>query len=70
MIVSQVIQCASATLGYPGTIPNTNFIRELLFATLISAGEGSFDAEWAQTVRDPWRSRFTSTFLILAGEAL
>ena len=38
VIMSHILQMASDTLGHPGAVPNTNFIRKLYHSTVSSAG--------------------------------
>lgn len=51
IIASHVLQCACVTLGYPGAVPNTNYVRKL-YATLISAGETIEAESWDRAIQD------------------
>ena len=49
--VSILLQKASATLGHPKAVPNTNFIRKL-YATPMEAGETLEQSDWERAVPD------------------
>ena len=45
------LQCAAITLGHPGAVPNSNFVRKL-FATQTSAGDAVDKKSWKKAVKD------------------
>ena len=51
LIVSNVLQCASVTVGHRGTVPSTNFARKLL-TPLVASGESADSVARSTAVDD------------------
>lgn len=49
--VASLLQDASATLGYPGAVPNSNFIRKL-FHTKVAEGDVVAEQTWLSLMKD------------------